>query len=82
MTAPQSEKLIQKAAEHLGEFFDAVVIIATRYDGDATLTTSRSVGNYHSRVNMAREYVIRSEADEQGAVYAKHLKPDEGDSWK
>lgn len=78
MTDETAEKLLEKAATHLGEHFDAVVILATRQDGKLTRTTSHGVGNYHARVGMARDYAIRADADEAGAVYAQHLnRPEE-----
>ena len=48
---------VEKALVDLAEFFDAVHIIATNYDGDKTETTliSRGKGNWQARYGSIRD---------------------------
>lgn len=48
-------------AKQLGEQFDAVVILASRHDGRGTRTISKGSGNWHTRLGIAREFIVATE---------------------
>lgn len=59
------EAMLDKHCDQLIEHFDAVMIIATRYNtttGTASLV-KRGRGNYYTQSGMAREWVKRCDAD-------------------
>jgi hypothetical protein len=52
-------KIVTKHVDHLSEHFDSVQIHCSKLDdgGDQTLTFNSGSGNFHSRRDMAREWV-------------------------
>ena len=60
----ESEQLIVRAAEQLGEHFDTVQIFVTRHEsGDkgGTLHNEAGVGNWYARYGQVREWVMQQE---------------------
>ena len=62
MSTPQRQEDIErinKAASDLGEFFDSVQIIATRYhnETDGTTRVSGGYGNWYARYGSTVEWV-------------------------
>lgn len=58
---PPDKQRVQDAINVLIEHFDAVQIFACRYEANNdnnTLTVSHGQGCYHSRIGMAREFVL------------------------
>jgi hypothetical protein len=53
------DDIITKSANHLGEHFDAVLILASSLDGDGTLAYCRRRGNGFAIVGMANDFLIK-----------------------
>ena len=61
--AEESER-VSMAAKNLAEYFDAVVILCTRHDGDrGTRTVSKGSGNWHTQSGLVREWMVNQEED-------------------
>lgn len=63
-TQPPDDALVEQAAKSLGEHFDAVLILASRYEPateNGTVTCQCGAGNLHTLVGMASEYVSRQD---------------------
>lgn len=62
------------AAKTLAEYFDCVVVMASRHDGakGATRTIAKGAGNWHTQYGIVREWLIdqdeRVRADARRAV--------------
>lgn len=58
----QDLEIVKKAAEQLGEHFDSVVILTTRYDPaveQGTTNINWGCGNWFARYGQVREYLIK-----------------------
>ncbi len=64
---------VKRAAETLGEYFDAVHIFATRLDGTEAVNISYGTGNFFSRYGQIRLWVIREDESTRDRV-RKDLK--------
>lgn len=64
------QESVGAVAKQLGERFDAVVVMASRHDGQGTRTVIKGSGNWHTRLGLAVEFMeatrqqIREEAKE------------------
>lgn len=59
----EREAILDNHVQQLGEHFDNVqIFVSTVADGgDFTVCVSRGAGNWHARVNQAREFVLCEE---------------------
>lgn len=60
----ETEQLITRAAEQLGEHFDTVQIFVTRHESGekgGTLHNQSGVGNWYARYGQVREWVDQQE---------------------
>jgi hypothetical protein len=60
--AEQDLEMVKKASEKLGEHFDTVLILTTRYDpatADGTVNINYGCGNWFARYGQVREYLIK-----------------------
>lgn len=64
MSEPTDSERVEKAVEHLGEFFDTVQIFVSRHGCDGTTGIAIGRGNYYARVRQAQEW---SEKETEGA---------------
>ena len=63
MTSAQRDHAIAALAEQLGEFADAVQVLACYQDEDGnTACVKRGNGNWYARVGMAREFLTEDQA--------------------
>jgi hypothetical protein len=56
-------KIVADALNVLAEHFDAVQIFATYQEEGKTQSTFKGIGNFYTRVGMAREFLIRDHAE-------------------
>ncbi len=63
MNREEEEKIIDECLAKLGEHFEAVQILAT-YDEPERQTGmyARGVGNWYSRIGMAREFLVSDQS--------------------
>lgn len=65
MTTETKETLaaiVQQAADKLGEHFDSVLILCSKYDEGETHRIQRGVGNLYAQHGHAEEWLIRQKA--------------------
>jgi hypothetical protein len=73
------EKMLSKAAENLGEFFDSVQIVVTRYDPQTkhTIIMDDGSGNLFARYGSTKEWLLNRENDmTNGVFYASDPDPE------
>lgn len=69
--------LLEKAAETLGEHWDAVQILVSRgAEEGGTEMADRGSGNWYARQGMCHKFITRDEADELASTIA-NAKNDE-----
>ena len=57
MTIQEAEKMLDETASKLGEFFDAVQILATWNQEGSTMSCPRGAGNWYARQRLAHEFI-------------------------
>ncbi len=65
-------KRIEACLQHLGEYFDAVHIFATRHEAGeegGTIKVQKGVGNWYARYGQIHEFMITT--DEDARIYAR-----------
>lgn len=75
MTAEEIGKIVEQAAQALGEHFEAVQILASNSDGEGSRCIKKGAGNFYSRLAMAREFLQEDEA----RVWQNATKDDDED---
>jgi len=73
MTSDKAMELLKKHASELGEHFDAVEILATWREGEATLANHFGQGNHYARMGLAREMLDDEDARRIGQRVASAL---------
>jgi len=65
MNTPENEDVerLKRAAEALGEHYDAVHIFASRQDDDGTMSASWGVGNWFTRYGQVRDWLVKREEE-------------------
>lgn len=69
--AERDLEMVKKATESLGEHFDSVLILTTRYDpaaADGTVNINYGCGNWFARYGQCREYLIKCDERTKVAV--------------
>lgn len=69
--AERDLEMVKKATQSLGEHFDSVVILATRYDpagANGTVHFDYGCGNWFARYGQVREYLIKCDERTKFAV--------------
>lgn len=78
MTNEESESICRKAAEGLGEHYDAVQILTTWNEDGITKRTYIGAGNVFSRIGMAHDYLTDMEQDDLSGKLANAIATKEG----
>ncbi len=74
MKPSQLREICDKAAESLGEHFDAVQIMATWTEGGVTRALKIGRGSWYARQGMAHEFINEDIAQENAAQIVKAIK--------
>lgn len=77
MDTTEAEKIVQKAAESLGEHFDAVQIMVSWNEEGMTKMFKSGCGNWYARQGMAHEFINADVAQDAAIQIAKKLRPEE-----
>ncbi len=64
MKADEANKILTEASRKLGEYFDAVQIVASWVEEDDTNYVEAGCGNKFARQRMAEKFLTDSESDE------------------
>ena len=73
------DKRLEQLFEDLGEHVDAIQVLITWVDPEKnhTITHNNGIGNWNSRINMARTFVLRddieTDADERAKFKEENL---------
>lgn len=75
MTNEEAEKILEKAALDLGEFFSSVQILASWPDGEGrTKGSKRGCGDWYARQGLAHEFISENNAVDTANAIARELK--------
>jgi len=73
VTKDQAQKIVDKAAEDLGEFFCAVKILVTGDNGDVSEMSQSGSGNWFTQHGMIHHYLERDSRTRMASEISRYL---------
>lgn len=79
MTHEEAGVMLTEFAAKIGEYFDAVQILASWTEDGCTYCQKRGTGNWYARVGMAHQFIDSDVAEETAIQIAERIKGDDPD---
>lgn len=73
MTQEAADAAVERFANALAEHFDSVQIVASWHEEGRTRNAHHGCGNVYARAGLMREFVMRSDAEQQADMIAKEV---------